>query len=126
MPRPSFLPNARQTNVLLIAGFLSIGYAMYLRYLVIEPSTVGLGCDGGLKTWLCSTRSGVMVLFNNSVFGIAAVAFAALNLLRPSLLFFTLALVAASFGVVLYNVGLAGLGLGLLMLSFARPQRAAS
>ena len=51
--RPLFLPTARQTNWLLIVAFLALGEAMYLRYHVMENSTVSLACQGGLATWLC-------------------------------------------------------------------------
>jgi hypothetical protein len=115
-----FLPSARTTNVLLIIGFCALGYALYLRYLAIEQSTVGLACQAGLDSWLCSTRTVVTVLFRNSVFGWVALAAAILNLLRPSIALFALALAAGCFGVVLYNGALAGLGLALLVLSFAR------
>ena len=54
------------------------------------------------------------------MFGWAALALAALNLLRPSLVVFAVALSVACFGVVLYNIGLSALALGLLVLSFAR------
>jgi hypothetical protein len=40
MAQKLFLPSARQTNWLLLIGFLSIGYALYLRYLAIEYSQV--------------------------------------------------------------------------------------
>jgi hypothetical protein len=122
MPREPFLPTARQTNWLLIAGFLSLGYALYLRYLVIEQSTVGLACDAGLRTWLCATRRLVIALFGYSVFGGVALAAAMLNFIRPSLVLFALALAAAGFGIVLYNVALSSLAVALLILSFARPQ----
>lgn len=115
-----FLPSARATNGLLIVGFLSIGYALYMRYLGIEQSSVGLACAAGLDTWLCFSRGVVIALFKNSVFGIAAVAVAALNLLRPSLVLFALALAAACLGIVLYNVELSALAVGLLVLSLAR------
>src|SRR5918996_185492 len=69
---PSFLPTARQLNWLLIVGFVSLGYALYLRYLVIEQSTVSLACEGGLDTWLCFTRKIVIPLYRHSVIGIAA------------------------------------------------------
>jgi hypothetical protein len=118
---PLFLPTARQTNALLIAGFLSVGYALYLRYLVIEQSTVGLACEAGLQTWMCLTRMVVIALFKHSVFGIAAIAAAVFNLIRPSVLIFALGLAAAGFGLVLYNNGLSGLAVAVLMLSFARP-----
>ncbi len=115
-----FLPSARATNYLLIVGFCSLGYALYLRYLAIEQSNVGLACAGGLNTWLCFSRHIAVMLFSYSVFGWAALLVAALNLLRPSLVLFAVALGSACFGVVLYNVGLSALAVGLLLLSFAR------
>jgi hypothetical protein len=116
-----FLPSARQVNWLLIVGFASVGYALYLRYLAIEMSTVGLACEGGLNTWLCATRRLVIALFQNSVFGWIAVAAAALNVVRPSIVLVTVALAAAGFGIVLYNVALSALAVGLLIVSLARP-----
>jgi hypothetical protein len=115
-----FLPSARATNFLLIIGFCSIGYALYLRYLVLEQSSVGLACAAGLNTWLCFTRRIADVLFSHSVFGWMALAISAVNLLRPSLVLFALALSIACFGVVLYNEGLSSIAVGLLLLSFAR------
>jgi hypothetical protein len=115
-----FLPSARATNVLLTVGFCALGYAFYVRYLVIEQSSVSLACQAGLKSWLCTSRQIVTVLFGYSVFGAVALIVAALNLLRPSLVLFAAALAAACFGVVLYNVGLAALAAGLLVLSLAR------
>src|SRR6478736_10252374 len=115
-----FLPSARATNWLLIVGLCSIGYALYMRYLAIEQSTVGLACQAGLNTWLCSTRQITIVLFTYSVFGWFALIAAALNFLRPSLVLFAVALAAACCGVVLYNVGLSALAAGLLVLSLAR------
>lgn len=119
--RRLFAPTARQTNWLILLGLVSLGYALYLRYLAVELSSVGLACQGGLQTWLCSTRQLVMTLFNNSVFGWVALAAAIVNLIRPTLPIFALGLVAAAFGVVLYNVGLSALAAALLFLSFARP-----
>jgi len=115
-----FLPSSRATNLLLIVGLCSIGYALYMRYLAIEQSAVGLACQAGLNTLLCSTRQITIVLFTYSVFGWFALIVAALNLLRPSLALFAGALAAACCGVVLYNVGLSALAAGLLVLSFAR------
>jgi len=115
-----FLPSARATNWLLIVGFCSIGYALYMRYLAVEQSTVGLACQAGLNTWLCFTRQITIALFTYSVFGWLALIVAALNLLRPSLLLFGVALAAACCGIVLYNIGLSALAAGLLVLSLAR------
>jgi hypothetical protein len=115
-----FLPSARATNWLLIIGFCSIGYALYLRYLAIEQSTVGLACAAGLNTWLCFTRHIATELFTYSVFGWTALVIAAVNLLRPSLILFAVTLATACFGVVLYNTVLSSVAVGLLLLSFAR------
>ena len=122
MSRRTFLPTARQINLLLVVGFSCLGYALYLRYLVIEQSTVGLACEAGLPTWLCATRRVVIGLFNYNVFGLVALGAAALNFIRPSLVLFVLVLAAAGFGIVLYNVALSSLAVALLILSFARPQ----
>jgi len=121
-PRPLFLPTARQTNWLIVIGLVSLGYALYLRYLAIELSSVGLACQAGLQTWLCLTRKIIIGLFTNSVFGFVAMGAALLNLIRPSLVLFAIGLAAASFGIVLYNVGLSSLAAGLLILSLARPR----
>ena len=121
MKKDPFRLTACQVQWLLIVGFLSVGYALYLRYLAIEMSSVALACDAGLPTLLCKTRMLMTSLFKSSVFGIAAVAIAVLNLMRPSIVLVTAALVAAGFGIVLYNVGLSGLAIGLLILGFARP-----
>jgi hypothetical protein len=115
-----FLPSARATNILLIVGFCSLGYAFYIRYTAIEQSTVGLACDAGLNTWLCMSRHIVIVSYQNSVFGVAALLVAALNFIRPSLLLFALALAIACLGIVLYNIALSALAIGLLVLSLAR------
>jgi hypothetical protein len=125
MRRPLFLPTPRQTNWLLAIGFVSVGYALYLRYLAIEQSTVGLACEGGLDTWLCFARKTAIALFSHSVFGAVAAGIAALNLLRPSIVLFAVALAAAGFGIVLYNVALSALAVALLILSLARPVSAA-
>jgi len=121
MRRPLFLPSARQINWLLIVGFLSVGEALYLRYMAIENANVALACQAGLNTWLCSTFRLTIVLFTYEVFGAVALAAAMLNLLRPSIVLTSLALAAAGFGVVLHNADLSALAAGVLILSLARP-----
>jgi hypothetical protein len=110
-----------QVQWLLVVGFLTVGYALYLRYLAIEFSTVALACDAGLQTMLCKTRILVTSLFRNSVFGIVALIIATLHVIRPSIVLLTGGLIAAGFGIVLYNIALSGLAIGLLILGFARP-----
>jgi hypothetical protein len=125
MKRALFLPTARQTNWLLAIGLLSLGQALYLRYMAIENNTISLACQAGLRTWLCDTFRLTIVLFNHNVFGWVALAAALLNLFRPSIVLVALALAAAAFGVVLHNADLAALAAGLVILSLARPAPAA-
>jgi hypothetical protein len=121
MRRPLFLPTARQTNWLLIVGFLSLGQAFYLRYMAIENINVSLACAGGLRTWLCDTFWLSIELFDHQVFGAVALAAALLNLLRPSIVLMAVSLAAAAFGIVLHNADLSALAAGVLILSLARP-----
>jgi hypothetical protein len=125
MTTRTFLPSARQTNWLLIVGFLALGYAFYLRYLVIEQSSVGIACVDGLQTWLCHSRKIAIALFSHSVFGWTALIASVLHLIRPHLLLLTVGLAAAGFGIVLYNVTLSAFSVALLILSLARPAHAA-
>jgi len=115
-----FLPSARATNWLLIVGFGALGYALYMRYLGIENTQVGLACAAGLDTWMCRSRHIVVVLFEHSVFGTAALIVAAVHFLRPTLVVFAVALALTCLGVVLYNVGLSSVAAALLVLSLAR------
>jgi hypothetical protein len=121
MKKAPFRLTPYQVQWLMIVGFITVGYALYLRYLAIEFSPVALACDAGLQTVLCKMRLLATSLFKNSVFGIVALIIATLNLMRPSIVLLTGGLVAASFGLVLYNVGLSGLAIGLFILGFARP-----
>jgi hypothetical protein len=121
MKKDPFRLTPYQVQWLLIVGFMTVGYALYLRYLAVEFSTVALACDAGLQTMLCKIRLLVTYLFRNSVFGIAALVIATLNLIRPSIVLLTVGLIAAGLGIVLYNSGLSGAAIGLLILGFARP-----
>jgi len=116
-----FMPSPRQIQWLIVIGFASVGYAMYLRYLGIENTLVGLGCDGGLDTWMCLSRNVARGLYENMVFGWIAVAAAILTVLRPTVPMFAIALAASGLGLVLFNAALAALAIGILITSFARP-----
>jgi hypothetical protein len=121
MTKKPFRLTPYQVQWLMVVGFLTIGYALYVRYFVIEFSTVALACDAGLQTLPCKARALATVLFKNSVFGIVALVIAGLNFIRPSIVLLTGGLIAACLGIVLYNVALSGLAIGLFILGFARP-----
>uniref|UniRef100_UPI001BB46896 hypothetical protein n=1 Tax=Acinetobacter baumannii TaxID=470 RepID=UPI001BB46896 len=78
-----------QVQWILIVGFLTIGYALYLRYMAIEFAQVRLECEAGLQTMLCKTRLTMTYLFKNYVFGIAALVIATLHFIRPSIVTLT-------------------------------------
>jgi len=69
--------------------FVTVGYALYLRYLAIEFSTVALACDAGLQTTICKARVLATSLFRNSVFGAVALIIATLHVIRPSIVLLT-------------------------------------
>ena len=121
MTRPLYLPSLHKTAWLAAVGFAALFCGFYLRYQVIEQASVGIACDGGLNTWLCASRRAAIALFTPQAFGFAALGAALLNLLRPSIVLWTIALLAGGIGIVLYNVALSALAVALLILSLARP-----
>lgn len=121
MTKKPFRLTPYQVQFLIVVGFVTVGWALYVRYLAIEFSQVALACDAGLQTMICKARSVSTSLFKNSVFGIVALVIATLNLMRPSIVLLTLGVIAAGLGIVLYNIVLSGLAIGLLILGFARP-----
>jgi hypothetical protein len=119
--RRLFRPSAASLNWVIAIGFVSLGYAIYLRYLVIEQTQIGLVCDTGLRTWQCLSRTVVSALFENEVFGWVSLGAAVLTMIRPVLPLFTIGLATSAFGIVLHNAGLSGLAAALLIMCFARP-----
>ena len=85
MKKTPFRLTPYQVQFLLVVGFLTVGYAMYLRYLGIEFSSFALACDAGLQTVQCKARALATSLFRNSVFGIVALIVATLHVIRPSI-----------------------------------------
>ncbi len=121
MKKKPFRLTPYQVQFLLIVGFVTVGYALYLRYFAIEFSQTSLACDAGLQTVICKARSTATALFKNSVFGAVALVIATLNLMRPSIVLLTGGVIAAGLGIVLYNIVLSGIAIALLILGFARP-----
>lgn len=119
--KPLFKLSERQVQWIMLIGFSSVGYALYLRYLAVEFSHVALACDTGLKTALCTARSVATTIFRNSGFGLTALICAVLHLMHPSIVLLTIGVAAAGMGIVLYNVALSGLAVGIMLLAFARP-----
>ncbi|HVV81325.1 MAG TPA: hypothetical protein VHD59_17140 [Pseudolabrys sp.] len=121
MTRPLFRPDARILALLTALGAAALGCSFYMRYLGVQNTEVGLACQAGLDSLFCTLRRLTIALYEHSIFGIVALGAALINLLRPTVSLFALALVAAGLGTVLYNVALSGLAVAVLILSFARP-----
>src|SRR5262245_37067423 len=121
MGRPTFLPTRPQAVLLTAVALGALACGFYMRYAVIEQAAVGIACGSGVDSWLCATRRTTIALYRVSLFGILALGAALLNLLRPSLVLFAIALAAAGLGIVLYNVVLSGFAVTFLVLSLARP-----
>src|SRR5438067_13891419 len=85
MPR-LFFPTARAWNLLIALGLLSLGYAIYLRYIVMEQAWVALSCQDGASTWVCLTRNAAIALSTKWVFGALGLAAGVHKMIRPSLL----------------------------------------
>jgi len=115
-----FRPSTRQIGWVLLVGCLSMGGAFYIRYFGIESGQISLACNSGLETPLCRIIRLVTILFRYSVFGWIAIVAALLNVLRPSILFFSVGIAAAGIGLVLHNAGLSAAAVGFLILSLAR------
>jgi lipid-A-disaccharide synthase-like uncharacterized protein len=126
MARPLYRPTRRQAIGLAIIAIAALGYGLFMRYQVIEQSAVGIACEGFGTNWLCASRRTTIALFTPEVFGIVALGAALLNLLRPSVVFWAIALLGGGAGIVLYNVALSALAIAILILSLARPVPEAS
>ena len=126
MNAPLYRPTPRQACVLAIFAAAALGYGFFIRYQAIEQSAVGIACASEGTGWLCASRRTAIALFTPQAFGIAALGVALLNLLRPSLVLWALALLAAGAGIVLYNTALSALAVAILIFSLARPVPEAS
>ena len=126
MSRPLHRPSLRQTACLAAIALAALCIGFYLRYRVIEQSEVGIACERAGATWLCASRRTAIALFTPEGFGWTALGAALLNLLRPSVVLWAIALAAGGAGIVLYNVALSALAVALLTLSLARPVPEAS
>jgi hypothetical protein len=118
--RGTYHPGKKGALALLGVAAAAFALAAYIRYGMVEPSSVGLECDTGVNSTLCIVRRVFVNLFTLSAFGIGALAAALLALLRPATLIVAVALALGIQGSVLYNTGLSAVALSLLPLVLAR------
>jgi hypothetical protein len=118
---PSFRPTPRAAMAIIALASVSLGFAAFMRYQIVEPAAIGLVCDKGAMTTICIVRRVFIGIFVWYGFGGAALIAAVLALIRPSNILIGAAVVAGFLGVVLYNTQLSALALALLPLVLARP-----
>jgi hypothetical protein len=121
----TFAPSPRALAILIPLVVASIAIALHLRYGVIQNTPIGLACEAGERSLTCTLRLATIMLFVNSAFGLTAFAAALVQLWRPATIVFSTGLIAAGFGLVLYNTRLSALAVALLVLSLARLRPAA-
>ena len=119
--RPLFRPGPRTLNWMIPLGMGAVGWALYMRYMVVEPTLVSLACEAGLESAGCYGRAAVLALSAWNVFGGVALVVALIQLLAPGLATFSVGMVFASFALVFHNEVAVALAAMMLILSFARP-----
>jgi hypothetical protein len=124
-PPKLFLPSKRASAVLAILALGALGAALYLRYAIIQNSTIGVACEAGAQSLICKVRLAVILMFVQGAFGWVALIASGVQLWRPNVVAFGTGLVFAAFGLVLYNTRVSALAIALLVLSLARPWRGA-
>jgi hypothetical protein len=118
-----FMPSKRAAGIIAFLGFAAVSAALFLRYSIIQNSEIGVACEAGEKSLVCSLRLGAIRLFVQGLFGWIALLAAGFQLWRPNVLIFGMGIVFALFGLVLYNTRVSALAVALLLLSLARPSR---
>jgi hypothetical protein len=95
-----------------IAATVLVGYALGagVRYGLIEREDLGLVCQSQGAPWWCDVRLLVIHAFLWQVFGLASVAIAMYAAWRRSVPAAILAVAIGTFGMVLYGITFAGLG----------------
>lgn len=119
--RPLFRPGPQTLNWLIPLGMGAVGWALYMRYMVVEPTLVSLACEAGLESAGCYGRAAVLALSLWNVFGAVALVVALIQLIAPGLATFSVGMVFAGFALVFHNEVAGALAAMMLILSFARP-----
>lgn len=118
-----FLPTPRQTNLLLLLGFATIGAALYLRISIVESDTLSAACFAGVERASCDLRQLILELYALEVFGGVALIAATVHFFKPEAMTFGIALCAAIMGLFLNNVVPSAFAAAILVMSLARPAR---
>ena len=119
----TFAPPLRALTIILPLAAGALASALYLRYGIIQNTPIGLACEAGEESVTCTLRLAVIHLFARGLFGWTALIAVLIQLWRPNTLAFSVGLIAACFGLVLYNTRLSAFAVALLVLSLARARQ---
>jgi hypothetical protein len=102
----------------LILGGGALALALVTRYVWIESTEIGLSCAAAPAPWWCEPRYVVIRIHQLDGWGMVALAAGLSSLLTRWYWLALVALVVGMIGLVLYNTGLAAVGLlaGLLLI----------
>jgi hypothetical protein len=95
----------------LLLGAAALTAALVTRYVWIESTEIGLACAPLPAPWWCEARFLLIMVHQHDGWGLAALATGILALLTRWYPLALLALVVGLMGLVLYNTGLAAVGL---------------
>ena len=101
-------------------GVATLGLAMSLRYLLIEPHDIGYACADTVSPWWCVPREGVVQMHIWKVWGLSGLAGGLLGLVFGWRWAVWLGYVMSLMGLVLYNADFASIGLVLTCLRLPR------
>lgn len=116
-----FMPSRRAGAIIAVLALAVLGTALWLRYSIIQNAEIGIVCEAGEESFICTLRFAAIMLFARGAFGWAALITAAVQLWRPNVVVFAAGIVFTLLGLVLYNTRVSALAAGLLVLSLARP-----
>jgi hypothetical protein len=114
----TLLPDGRRPGgafrawlVPVILGGGALALALVTRYVWIESTEIGLTCSALPPPWWCEFRYQVIMVHQHDGWGLAALATGILALLTRWYPLALLSLMVGVIGLVLYNTGLAAVGL---------------
>ena len=105
---------------ILVIGALTSAIALGLRYGVVEPESVATTCLGPLPPGWCWVRHALVVGFSRNLFALSSLAAGVLATATRTRWLAVVAIVMGVTGSILYRFELAGIGLLLGALVFAR------
>jgi hypothetical protein len=104
----------------LILGGVALALALVIRYVWIESTEIGLSCAATPAPWWCEPRYLIIRFHQENGWGLITLAAGLISLLARWYRLALVALVFGMLGLVLYNTGLAAVGLLMALLLILR------